>query len=125
MPVLLSQGLINTRNKRLEQLVNAAAGPAVQLPHSRRAPLERIDLREVIISTAEPTLVALLPLFMIPLLLQTCNAERALEMRGRAALFATMLCCKLFLPIEASFFSGRTAAGRVCHTSKPMVVKQT
>ncbi|EIE25720.1 kinase-like protein [Coccomyxa subellipsoidea C-169] len=42
----LNIGLINTRNKRLEQLVNAAAGPAVQLPHSRRAPLERIDLRE-------------------------------------------------------------------------------
>lgn len=40
------QGLINNRNKKLELLVNAAAGPAVPLPHSRRSPLERIDLRE-------------------------------------------------------------------------------
>ncbi len=44
--VLRAQGLINERNKKLEQLVNAAAGPAVPLPHTRRTPLERIDLRE-------------------------------------------------------------------------------
>ncbi len=44
--ILRAQGLINERNKKLEQLVNAAAGPAVPLPHSRRTPLERIDLRE-------------------------------------------------------------------------------
>ncbi|KAK9916167.1 hypothetical protein WJX75_009636 [Coccomyxa subellipsoidea] len=42
----LNIGLINNRNKKLELLVNAAAGPAVPLPHSRRSPLERIDLRE-------------------------------------------------------------------------------
>lgn len=43
---LAVQGLINDRNKKLEVLVNAAAGPAVQQPHNRRTPLERIDLRE-------------------------------------------------------------------------------
>ncbi|BDA43928.1 Serine/threonine-protein kinase SRK2H [Coccomyxa sp. Obi] len=42
----LNISLINDRNKKLEQLVNAAAGPAVPLPHTRRTPLERIDLRE-------------------------------------------------------------------------------
>ena len=34
------------RNKKLESLVNAAAGPAVPQPHSRTCSLDRIDLRE-------------------------------------------------------------------------------
>lgn len=41
-----SQGLINVRNKKLETLVNAAAGPAVPHPHARTDALDRIDLRE-------------------------------------------------------------------------------
>ena len=41
-----AQGLINVRNKKLESLVNAAAGPAVPQPHSRTSALDRIDLRE-------------------------------------------------------------------------------
>jgi hypothetical protein len=40
------QGLINARNKKLETLVNAAAGPAVPQPHTRTSCLDRINLRE-------------------------------------------------------------------------------
>ena len=41
-----AQGLINARNKKLEALVNAAAGPAVPQPHAQTCALDRINLRE-------------------------------------------------------------------------------
>jgi hypothetical protein len=57
---LCCQDLINQRNKRLEELVNAAAGPAMPQPHTRRSPLSRIDLREDACKIEGPGVAAVL-----------------------------------------------------------------